>query len=83
MHLVIEVSFSSSLFDRTEKQQLYASGQIQEYWQVDVPSRMVTVYRVPQDGVYTLVTSFDESMTLSPQCSLESVLHIKDLFVGK
>jgi Uma2 family endonuclease len=83
VHLVIQVSFSSSLFDRTEKQQLYASAGIQEYWQVDVPSRMVTVYRVPQDGVYTSVASFGESMTLSPQCSLESVLHIKDLFVGR
>jgi len=83
VHLVIEVSFSSSLFDRTEKQQLYASGKIQEYWQVDVPSRMVTVYRDPQDGVYKSVASLDESMTLSPLCSLESVLHIKDLFVGK
>lgn len=83
IHLLIEVSFSSSLFDRTEKQQLYASVGIAEYWQVDVPTRRVTVYRVPKDGVYTSVTSVDESMTLSPQCSLESVLHIKDLFVGK
>jgi Uma2 family endonuclease len=35
VHLLIEVSFSSSLFDRTEKQQLYASAGIQEYWIVD------------------------------------------------
>ncbi len=83
IHLIVEVSFSSSLFDSTEKQRLYASSRVIEYWQVDVPSRRVTVYRDPKDGVYTSVASFDESKTLSPQCSLESVLHIKDLFVNK
>ncbi|KAA1261397.1 hypothetical protein LF1_39440 [Rubripirellula obstinata] len=45
IHLLIEVSHTRSRFDRTEKLQLYAESGVGEYWQVDVPGRMVTVHR--------------------------------------
>lgn len=82
VHLLIEVSFSSSQFDTTEKLQLYAISQIVEYWQVDVQRRVITVYRLPQNGAYTSATSFDESMSLSPRCSPDSILYVKDLFAS-
>ena len=81
--LLIEVSFSSSQFDRAEKQTLYARSGIVEYWQVDVPSRTVSVHRSPKDGEYATVQILDTSMTISPQCSPESVLPIKELFANQ
>ena len=80
--LLIEVSFSSSQFDRAEKQTLYARSGIVEYWQVDVPSRTVSVHRFPKDGAYTTVQILDTSMTIAPQCSPESVLQMKELFAN-
>lgn len=82
VYLVIEVSFSSSQFDRAEKQILYARSGISEYWQVDVPSRTVSVHRSPKEGAYANVQILDASMTISPQCSPESVLPIKELFAN-
>jgi Uma2 family endonuclease len=81
VQLLIEVSFSSSQFDTSEKQQLYATAEIVEYWQVDVRKKNVTVYRLPQNGTYTLVVTLDNTMSLSPQCAPDATLHIKDLFV--
>lgn len=74
IHLLIEVSFSSSQFDTTEKQQLYTAAGVVEYWQVDVPKRNVTVYRSPQNGGYTSIVSHDDSMSLSPLCSPDVTL---------
>jgi len=82
VYLLIEVSFSSSQFDRAEKQTLYARSGIIEYWQVDVPSRTVSVHRSPKEGAYANVQILDASMTISPQCSPESVLPIKELFAN-
>jgi Uma2 family endonuclease len=81
IHLLIEVSFSSSQFDTTEKQRLYASAGVVEYWQVDVPKRTVTVYQSPQNGSYALIALRDVSESISPQCCPEAMLQIKDLFV--
>jgi Uma2 family endonuclease len=83
VYLLIEVSFSSSQFDRAEKQILYARSGISEYWQVDVPSRTVSVHRSPKEGAYANVQILDASMTISPQCSPESVLPIKELFANE
>jgi Uma2 family endonuclease len=81
--LLIEVSLSSSQFDTTEKQQLYATAGIVEYWQVDIRKKNVTVYRLPQNGTYTSIVTLDNTMSLSPQCAPDATLHIKDLFVSE
>ncbi len=81
IHLLIEVSFSSSQFDTTEKQRLYAAAGVVEYWQVDVPKRTVTVYQSPQNGSCALIALRDVSESISPQCCQEAMLQIKDLFV--
>lgn len=67
-HLLIEVSQTSSHFDRTEKLRLYAEAKIAEYWQVDVPNRIVTVHCQPH-GEFRYVRSFDESAIPGPPLS--------------
>ena len=80
IHLLIEVSQTSSRFDRTEKLQLYAEAKIVEYWQIDVPNRMVTVYRQPQGELFRFVQTYDESAIISPLCLPEVKLVIATLF---
>ena len=80
IHLLIEVSQSSSTFDRTEKMQLYAEAQIVEYWQVDLPSRVVTVHRDPEGETFRSVEAFDESATIHPLCLPTAKLVLATLF---
>lgn len=80
VHLLIEVSKTSSTFDRTEKLQLYAKAKIVEYWQVDVPSRIVTVHRQPQGELFRSAQSFDDSQSIHPLCLPAAELVIANLF---
>jgi len=80
IHLLIEVSHSSSRFDRTEKLQLYAEAKIPEYWQVDMPSRLVTIHREPKDDRFGWVQTFDQSQTIHPLCLPDAAFEIARLF---
>jgi len=50
--LLIEVADSSLDGDCGEKAELYAAAGIRDYWVVDLPNRMVHVFREPKDGTY-------------------------------
>ncbi|HEV3155946.1 MAG TPA: Uma2 family endonuclease [Candidatus Baltobacteraceae bacterium] len=50
--LVVEVSDSTSKYDRRVKQSLYARSKISEYWQVDLNDRTITVYQDPKGSEY-------------------------------
>ncbi len=80
IHLLIEVSKSSSTFDRTEKLRLYAEAKIVEYWQVDIPSRVVTVHREPDGEMFRAVQSYTESDTIHPLCLPDATLTLATLF---
>lgn len=80
VHLLIEVSYSSIDFDRTEKLSLYAEAGIQEYWQVDVPSRSVVVHREPANLCYLSGSSFPTGTKVSPLCLPEAGLDVSALF---
>lgn len=45
--LLLEVSDSSVLIDRTDKGRIYARDRIPVYWVVDIPDRRVEVYTQP------------------------------------
>ncbi|MGH7335575.1 MAG: Uma2 family endonuclease [Candidatus Rokuibacteriota bacterium] len=45
--LIVEVAQSSLPFDKTTKASLYARAGIQELWIVNLPNRLLTVYREP------------------------------------
>jgi Uma2 family endonuclease len=51
--LLIEVADSSLDGDCSEKADLYAAAGIRDYWVVDLPNRVVHVFREPKDGAYS------------------------------
>lgn len=50
--LIIEVADSSVEYDRRGKSLLYARAGIQEYWIVNLPQKVLEVYRQPREGSY-------------------------------
>ena len=60
---MIEVSDSSLRFDRDQKAQLYAKGDIPEYWIVNLVNDVLEVFRDPKGGAYqtTLVLKLYDS----------------------
>jgi len=80
VQLLIEVSYSSVDFDRTEKLSLYAEAGIQEYWQVDVPSRSVIVYREPSETSYRSIATFACGARVTPICLPDVGLEVSALF---
>ena len=80
VQLLIEVSYSSVDFDRTEKLGLYAEAGIQEDWQVDVPSRSVIVYCEPAEASYRSVLTFASGTRVTPLCLPDAELEVSALF---
>jgi len=58
VHLLIEVSDSTVATDLGDKLALYAEGEIEEYWVVNIPSRVIHVYHTPRDGEYQEVATY-------------------------
>ena len=51
--LVIEVSDSSTRYDRVVKAPLYAEARVSEYWLVDASKKHVDVFTAPRNGEYS------------------------------
>jgi Uma2 family endonuclease len=65
--LVIEVSNTSLLIDRTIKRSIYADAKVPEYWIVDVNARVIEVFTNPKSGDYAKVVEVDRSGVLRPK----------------
>ncbi|MCY2985643.1 MAG: Uma2 family endonuclease [Planctomycetota bacterium] len=78
--LAIEVSDSSLQNDLVRKSALYAEAGIVEYWIVDVPSKCIHVFRLPDDGCYSDRSLFKLEQTVSPLAHCSSPLDLRDLF---
>jgi Uma2 family endonuclease len=65
-HLVIEVSGSSQRRDRLVKGPIYARAGVQEYWLVDLDTRVADVHRDPQGARYVTVMRVSDSESLRP-----------------
>ena len=63
--LVIEVSDSTLLYDRTVKLPRYAAAGVSEVWIVDLNAERVWVHRGPLDGVYGQVEEVKKGGKLS------------------
>lgn len=84
--LVVEISDSTLLFDQTEKLGVYARAGVPEYWIVNLPERVLEVYRQPEpmaDGPfgygYRQVQRLAESNIVSPLTAEDSVITVADL----
>jgi len=65
--LVVEVSNTSLVIDRTIKRSIYAEAKVPEYWIVDVNARLVEIFTNPKARDYTKVVEVDRSGILRPK----------------
>jgi Uma2 family endonuclease len=69
--LVVEVAKSSLQYDRTVKQEFYATANIPEYWLVDLQDRRVVVWRSP---IFGSLSNFLKNLARHIQIILLSLL---------
>lgn len=77
--LVIEVSDTSSRFDREAKVPLYARFGVPEVWLVDLGKKHIEVYTQPTRTNYRNVREISTG-TLSPEIMRQVKLGVKDIF---
>ncbi|HEX6042410.1 Uma2 family endonuclease [Longimicrobium sp.] len=76
--LAVEVADSSALYDRSGKRELYARGEIAEYWVVDLSTRTVVLHLRPLAGDYQDVSEHPRGASfVSPGLGTE--VHVDDL----
>jgi len=81
IELVVEVSKATINHDMSEKKALYAQENIPEYWIVDLNSRTVIVYRVPQGNDYRDRRDFSGTEEVFPLAFPDLVIPVADIFV--
>ena len=77
--LAIEASNTTLRADMSVKQLLYARSGILEYWVVDIPNRLLHVFREPTADGYaseTILTTDDE---VRPLAAPDSAVRVADL----
>ena len=84
--LIVEVAQSSLPFDKTTKTSLYARAGIQELWIINLPNRVLTVYREPGADLaapfgwhYQAVQSLATSEHVSPLAAPHAMIAVGDL----
>lgn len=78
--LLVEVSDSSLVFDGSRKRLLYARYGIDEYWIVNLPERMLEVYRTPSAQGYAERLELRTGESAAPQAVPEVQIALSDLF---
>lgn len=79
VELVVEVSDTTLSTDQTVKALLYARAGIPEYWIVNLPERVVEVYRQPTLEGYAEKTVIGEGELLHPLAAPASAISVADL----
>lgn len=77
--LVVEAANTTLRTDLTVKQKMYAQSGIPEYWVVDIPNRLLHVFREPTADGYaseTVLTTADE---VRPLAAPDAVVRVADL----
>ena len=79
--LVVEVSDTTLHFDQSEKLSLYASANVTEYWILDLNSRKLEVYRIPDRSIgrYLQKRILSENDFVSPAFAPGCEISIEDL----
>jgi Uma2 family endonuclease len=77
--LLIEVSDTTSRFDRPVKSALYARASVPEYWVLDVSTRALFVHRHPSGGGYRQVIHLSEDETVAPDSRPDAVVKVSEL----
>lgn len=77
--LVVEAANTTLHTDLTVKQKMYAQSGIPEYWVVDIPNRLLHVFREPTANGYaseTILTTADE---VRPLAAPDSIVRVAEL----
>ena len=80
--LLIEVSDSSTDYDRNVKLPRYAEAGIPEVWIVVIPEGIVEAHTEPAGGRYTQMRTFRSGDTVSPGCFPDITLSVDDILPG-
>ena len=78
--LAIEVADSSLSLDLTTKAELYAKGQVPEYWVLDIQHRVLHVFRDPRDGAYRTRTTHKPGSRITPVSWPDFEIDVDSLF---
>ena len=79
--LVLEVSNSTLTFDMTDKLLQYGSQSIPEYWVVDLPNRLLHVFREPTADGYASETILTTAEAIQPLGAPDAVVQVADLLL--
>jgi Uma2 family endonuclease len=77
--LVVEVADSSLRLDRSDKAEVYAAANVEEYWIVDTRHDLVEVHTDIVDGAYSRVTPHGRGQSLSPRAFPDVTFHVGDI----
>ena len=77
--LVIEVASSSVREDLDRKARLYARGQVDEYWVIDVATGSATVHLGRSEGRWSSIAVFGRDSVLTPRSLPQVQVRLADL----
>ena len=77
--LIVEISNSTLNFDLANKLRQYGSVGIPEYWVVDIPNRLLHVFREPTETGYASETVLTRDDEVRPQSAPASAVRVADL----
>lgn len=78
--LVVEVSDSTVAFDLERKVPLYARAGIRETWVVDIPGRLVHVFRTPAKGEYRVAIAVEPGDSVACEALPMVTVEVAELF---
>jgi Uma2 family endonuclease len=78
--LVVEISDTTLVFDRTTKLALYAGAGIEEYWIVDVVGERIAMYRGPMANGYGERLEVSGTDVASPRALPDLRIEVRALF---
>jgi len=77
--LLVEVADTSLAFDRGRKMRVYAAAGVPEYWLVNLPENVLTVYRDAGPGGYGQVVTVRRGDRIAPTAFPDLELAVGDL----
>lgn len=77
--LIVEVADSSLRKDRIIKADIYAEGNVREYWIVNVDERVLEIHRDAAGGQWHTLTKLTAGETVSPIAFPELVVNVADI----
>ena len=82
MVLLIEVADTSVAYDLGEKARIYAEAGVRDYWVVDIPGRLLHVFRDPTEDGFRTHETFAGDARVTPLLLPNVVLAVNELFAG-